>query len=174
MGRQLGAASTIIVEDFQGALGGPAVRGVQEVPGGPLGLLHRPDLPDPECQDHLYRLLLPQDLQVPEVLPVPGTNRNHSTQASSPKLKAPGFLAYRGPPISQHWSGRAHASSSVPRTNESPGRRDWGQCGRGLVWVIALAVRCYASCVRAINNGTIVRFRYSDMFAVRTMTKGGE
>jgi len=74
--------------DFQralGVLGGLAVQEVQEVLGDPLGLLRRPDLPDPECQDHLYRLLLQWAPEVPEALRALETNHSHSMQASSPK-----------------------------------------------------------------------------------------
>jgi len=63
----------MIKGDFQEA---PAGRGVQEVLGGRPGLLRRPDLlglPGRRRRDHLYRPLLPRDL---EALQGPETNRS--------------------------------------------------------------------------------------------------
>ena len=54
-----------LMEDFQEAPGVPAVQGVL---GGLLGLAGR------RRRDHLYRPLLPRDL---EALPAPETNRSH-------------------------------------------------------------------------------------------------
>jgi hypothetical protein len=54
----------------------PGVPEVQGVPGGLLGLLRRPDLlglRDRRRRDHLYRPLLPRDL---EALQAPETNRS--------------------------------------------------------------------------------------------------
>ena len=76
--------------------GAPEVQEVQEVqrvPGDLLGLLRRPALLDLQRQGHLYRPLLPRDLEALEALQVPETNRNHSTQASSPKPRPTIFFA---------------------------------------------------------------------------------
>ena len=76
--------------------GAPEVQEVQRVPGDLLGLLHRPALLDLQRQGHLYRPLLPRDLEALEALEalqVPETNRSHSTQASSPKPRPTIFFA---------------------------------------------------------------------------------
>jgi hypothetical protein len=83
-------------QEVQEVPGAPEAREVQEVqrlPGDPLGPLRRPALLDPQRQGHLYRPLLPRDLEAPEALQVPETNRNHSTQASSPKPRLTIFFA---------------------------------------------------------------------------------
>jgi hypothetical protein len=80
-------------QEDQEVPGAPEVQEVQEVqrvPGDLLGLLRRPALLDLQRQGHLYRPLLPRDL---EVLQVPETNRNHSSQASSPKPRPTIFFA---------------------------------------------------------------------------------
>ena len=63
-----------LMEDFQEAPGVPAVQGVL---GGLLGRLRPPDLlglAGRRRREHLYRPLLPRDL---EALPAPETNRSH-------------------------------------------------------------------------------------------------
>jgi len=83
-------------QEDQEVPGAPEVREVQEVqrvPGDLPGLLRRPALLDLQRQGHLYRPLLPRDLEALEALQVPETNRNHSTQASSPKPRPTIFFA---------------------------------------------------------------------------------
>jgi hypothetical protein len=82
--------------DFQEVPEAPEVQEAQRDPGDLPGLLLRPALLDLQRQGRLYRPLLPRDLQVLEALQalqVPETNRNHSTQASSPKLRPTIFFA---------------------------------------------------------------------------------
>ena len=81
------------IQEIQEAPEAPEAREVQRLPGDPLGPLLRPALLDPQRQGHLYRPLLPRDLEAPEALQVPETNRNHSTQASSPKPRPTIFSA---------------------------------------------------------------------------------
>jgi len=81
------------MEDFQEALGGPWV---QEALGGLLARLDLLVLLVPLVRrrwDRLSRPLLPRALEALEVLGGPETNRNHSTQVSSPKLRATIFFA---------------------------------------------------------------------------------
>jgi hypothetical protein len=62
--------------DFQEAPGVPEVQGVL---GDLLGLLRRPDplgLPGRRRRDHLYRPLLPPDLEALQALQAPETNRS--------------------------------------------------------------------------------------------------
>jgi hypothetical protein len=80
-------------QDFQEVPEVPEAQEVQRVPEDLLGLLRRPALLDLQRQDHLFRPLLPQDLEALEALQVPETNRNHSTQASSPKPRLAIFSA---------------------------------------------------------------------------------
>jgi hypothetical protein len=80
-------------QEDQEVPGAPEVQEVQRVPGDLLGLLRRPALLDLQRQGHLYRPLLPRDLEALEALQVPETNRNHSTQASSPKPRPTTFSA---------------------------------------------------------------------------------
>jgi hypothetical protein len=57
----------------------PGVPEVQGVPGGLLGLLRRPDLlglRDRRRRDHLYRPLLPRDLEALEALQARETSRS--------------------------------------------------------------------------------------------------
>ena len=64
------------MEDFQEAPGVPEVQGVL---GDLLGLLRRPDLlglPGRRRRDHLYRPLLPPDLEALQALQAPETNRS--------------------------------------------------------------------------------------------------
>jgi hypothetical protein len=80
-------------QDFQEVPEAPEAQEVQRVPGDLLGQLRRPALLDLQRQDHLFRPLLPQDLEALEALQAPETNRNHSTQASSPKPRLAIFFA---------------------------------------------------------------------------------
>jgi hypothetical protein len=80
-------------QDFQEVPEAPEAQEVQRVPGGLLGLLRRPALMDLGRQDHLFRPLLPRDLEALEALRAPETNRNHSTQASSQKPRPAIFFA---------------------------------------------------------------------------------
>jgi len=77
-------------QDFQEVPEAPEAQEVHRVPGDLLVLLRRPALLDLQRQGHLFRPLLPQDLGA---LQAPETNRNHSTQASSPKPKLAIFFA---------------------------------------------------------------------------------
>ena len=77
-------------QDFQVVPEAPEAQEVRRVPGGLLGLSRRPALLGLQRQNHLFRPLLPQDLEAPEA---PETNRNHSTQASSPKPRPAIFFA---------------------------------------------------------------------------------
>jgi len=64
------------MEDFQEAPGVPEVQGV---PGGLRGLLRRPGLPGlpgRRHRDHLYRPLLPRDLEALRARQAPETNRS--------------------------------------------------------------------------------------------------
>jgi hypothetical protein len=85
--------------DFQEVPEAPEAQEAQRDPGDLPGLLLRPALLDLQRQGHLYRPLLPRDLLVLEALQalqalqVPETSRNHSTQASSPKLRPTIFFA---------------------------------------------------------------------------------
>jgi hypothetical protein len=57
----------------------PGVPEVQGVPGGLLGLLRRPDLlglRDRRRRDHLYRPLLPRDLEALQALQARETSRS--------------------------------------------------------------------------------------------------
>ena len=80
-------------QEDQEVPGAPEVQEVQRVPGDLLGLLRRPALPDLQRQDHLFRPLHPQDLEALEAREAPETNRNHLTQASSPKPRPAIFFA---------------------------------------------------------------------------------
>ena len=80
-------------QDFQEVPEAPEAQEVQQVPGDLLGLLRRPALLDLGRQDHLFRPLLPRDLEALEALEAPETNRSHSTQASSPKPRSAIFFA---------------------------------------------------------------------------------
>jgi len=80
-------------QDFQVVPEAPEAQEVRRVPGGLLGLSRRPALLGLQRQDHLFRPLLPQDLEALEAPEAPETNRNHSTQASSPKPRPAIFFA---------------------------------------------------------------------------------